>query len=179
MSRSATVPQATVAKARTRPGRGLPDRYLQDWRPLFLDRVLEDMKPGARILDVGSGRTPVISVDRRPRDCCYVGLDISSEELMRAPAGSYDDVYIADVVQKVTALHDRFDLAVSWQVLEHVKPLDSALDNIRSYLRPQGRLVAQFSGSFAFFALVNQVLPASVGVWLLKTLLGRDPETVF
>jgi len=112
-------------------------------------------------------------------DSGYVGLDISLNELRRAPRGSYDEFVAADVVETQEELRDRFDLIVSWQVLEHVKPLDAALDNLRSYLRPGGRMVALLSGSFSAFGLVNRVLPARAGVWAMERLLHRDPETVF
>jgi SAM-dependent methyltransferase len=76
-------------------------------------------------------------------------------------------------------LEDRFDLIVSWQVFEHVKPLDAAMDNLRTYLRPNGRLVAQFSGAFSVFGLINRVVPQRLGCWAMEHLLGRPPETVF
>jgi SAM-dependent methyltransferase len=85
----------------------------------------------------------------------------------------------SDVVQRVPELENRFDLVVSWQVLEHVKPLDMAMENLRSYLRPNGRLVALLSGTFSAFGLINQVVPQRLGVWAMCKLLRRDPETVF
>jgi len=76
-------------------------------------------------------------------------------------------------------MQDRFDLIVSFQVLEHVRPLDDAIENIRRYLRPGGRFVTQLSGSLSVFGLLNRLLPTNVAVWTLKTLLGRPPDTVF
>ncbi len=131
------------------------------------------------ILDVGSGRRPTIPLEERPPGCHYVGLDLSASELARAPDGSYDEVWVADVVDHLAALEGQFDLVISWQVLEHVKPLDAAFGNFHSYLRPGGRFIGQFSGTFAFFALGSRVIPHSVAKWAMKTLLDRDPETVF
>ena len=131
------------------------------------------------ILDVGSGRRPTISIAERPPGCRYVGLDLSAAELSRAPQGAYDEVWVADAVDHVAALDGGFDLVISWQVLEHVKPLDAAFDNFRGYLRPGGQFVGQFSGSFAFFAVGSRVIPHRFARWALKTLLGRDPDTVF
>jgi SAM-dependent methyltransferase len=137
------------------------------------------LRPGVRILDVGSGRRPAVPIGRRPPGCVYVGLDISLDELRSAPPGSYDEMLAGDVVQFRSELEGRFDLAVSWQVLEHVKPLDAALENVRQYLVPGGVLVAQLSGKFSAFALLNQVVPHRVAVWAMRRLLGRDSRTVF
>ena len=79
----------------------------------------------------------------------------------------------------VPDLHERFDLILSWQVFEHVAPLDTTLDNLRTYLRPGGRLVTMLSGGFSAFGLINRAIPRRVGVWALDRLIGRDPETVF
>jgi hypothetical protein len=76
-------------------------------------------------------------------------------------------------------LEGEFDIVVSWQVLEHVKPLAVALANIRSYLRPGGLFVAHLSGTFSPFGLANRVIPQRAAVWLMHRLLDRDPTSVF
>lgn len=159
--------------------RGLPPRYAEPWRDAFDCRVQPALVPGVRILDVGSGRRPTIPVEQRPAGAYYAGLDLSRAELQKAPPGAYDELHVADVVQRLPGLEDRFDLIVSWQVLEHVKPLAAAFENLRAYLRPGGLLVAQMSGKFSAFGLVNAVVPQRVGTFAMKRLLNRDPETVF
>ncbi len=122
-----------------------------------------------QILDVGSGRLPCRTPDLRPSDCHYVGLDISAAELAAAESGSYDECVVADIAgPRDQELVGRFDLVVSFQVLEHVRPLDRALDNMHAYLRPGGRLVAQMSGTFAPFSLLGKVMPQRPKVWLLS-----------
>jgi SAM-dependent methyltransferase len=158
---------------------GMPDRYHVPWRLPFDQRIDEELHPGIRILDVGSGRTPAIPRDRLPEVAVYAGLDLSESELKRAPAGSYDEMYVADINTRLPELELQFDLIVSWQVLEHVKSLDDAFDNIRAYLKPGGRFIAQFSGAYSIFGILNRIIPQSTGIWLMRTLLKRDPETVF
>jgi SAM-dependent methyltransferase len=109
----------------------------------------------------------------------YVGLDLSSAELRRAPAGSYDEMHVADACEHVPGLDARFDVVLSFQVLEHVRPLDDVVANVRRYLRPGGRFVAQFSGTFSLFGIINKVIPQKVGLLALEKLLQRDPDTVF
>lgn len=158
--------------------RRLPDRYYT-WRDGFQDEFQRYLCADISVLDIGGGRQPAIAPQNRPRNCHYVGLDVSACELGAAPAGTYDEKWVSDITLRVADLDGRFNLAVSWQVLEHVKSVAAALENIRSYLRPGGRLVASLSGSFSAFALINQILPSPLGSLTMKSLLGRNPDTIF
>jgi SAM-dependent methyltransferase len=157
----------------------VPPRYRDPWLQPFWSLIEPALVPDVSILDVGSGRKPALGADERPARCHYVGLDISRKELDAAPRGSYDDVVVGDLAQRIVDLEKRFDVVVSWQTFEHVKPLSAALENTRAYLRPGGSLVAQLSGRYAAFALVARLVPQRVGVWAMQRLLGREPETVF
>ena len=161
------------------PGIRLPPRYRVEWVNHFESQFELLLTPGVRILDVGSGRKPTLEPDRRPQGCFYTGLDLSSKELLLAPSGSYDEVIEADVATLLPDLHERFDLILSWQVFEHVAPLDATLDNLRTYLRPGGRMVTMLSGGLSAFGLVNRAIPRRVGVWALDRLTGRDPGDGF
>jgi len=157
----------------------LPERYSEDWRAPFDARVRPALVAGTHILDIGAGRRPTLPTGSRPPGCLYVGLDLAAAELEKAPPGSYDETYVADVALRLPALEERFTLVVSWQVLEHVKSLDVAIENLRSYLRPGGRLVAHMSGSFSLFATISRLVPHSLGAQAMQHLLKRDRETVF
>ena len=158
----------------------LPLRYQRKLEYSFHQRIDAAMTPGMRILDVGSGRLPCRTPDARPRDCHYVGLDISATELETAAPGSYDECVVADIAgPRDEHLVGQFDLVVSFQVLEHVRPIDVALRNMHAYLRPGGRIVAQMSGTFAPFSLLGKVMPQRPKVWLLSTLLDREPAEIF
>jgi SAM-dependent methyltransferase len=158
----------------------LPDRYEKEWLEPF-HRLAYPIasRPGARILDLGSGRAPAIPAESRSPDCWYVGLDVSPEELARAPTGAYDKTVVADATLFQPELRGQFDLIVSWQVLEHVKPLGQALDNMHGYLRPNGRLVAMLSGKFSPFALLNRVIPHRVGAYVVERQMGKTRDAVF
>lgn len=148
-------------------------------RQQFHDFIAPMLRPEVRILDIGSGRKPALAPPERPANCHYVGLDISPDELALAPDGSYDETWISDVTERVTDLEGRFDLILSWQVLEHVRPIDAAFTNIHAYLAPGGRFVAMLSGSYAAFAVANRLIPDGLGKALMKRLIKREPDTVF
>ncbi len=159
--------------------RAIPPRYARHPAELFEAAVQANLRPGLDILDVGSGRRPALDPATRPPGSRYAGLDICAAELELAPGGSYSDHVVADITEPVPALRGQFDLIVSWQVLEHVRDTDRALRNLHDYLRPGGRLVAILSGRFSIFGMLNSVVPARAGVWLMERLLRRPPDSVF
>lgn len=156
----------------------LPERYGQAMQTTFLERVRPLLKPGSRILDVGSGRSPTIAPEDRPTGCRYVGLDISEDELQAAAPGAYDDVIEHDITQPLPT-DETFDLVLSWQVLEHVRPLDEALHNLRAVLRPGGTMLAQLSASFSAFALLARMVPHGWRVKAMARYLGSAEEEKF
>jgi SAM-dependent methyltransferase len=163
-----------------RVGRGeLPARYGDPWVGQFLDLARPAMKTGMAILDVGSGRRPTIPAAWRPTGTHYTGLDISAHELAVADSDAYDEVIVGDVSSRVVDLVGRFDLIVSWQVLEHVDDLQTSLDNMKSYLRPGGRMIALLSGSYAAFAMIARVTPYWLRAKAMERLLHQDPDTKF
>jgi len=152
-------------------------RYGEAWLEPFYLRLA--LFAGVTILDVGAGRRPSVPKELRPARCHYVALDPSPQELAASPQGSYDEVVIGDVTDALPALAGRFDLVVSWQVLEHVRPMEKAVANLRTFLRPGGHLVAQVSGRYSAFAILNMASPHQVSTRAMQRLLGRAPETVF
>ena len=157
-----------------------PERYERELRePAFLVAVRAALAPGMTVLDVGAGAQPSLAVGERPDGCFWVGQDIVGAELCKAPAGSYDDRSVGSITEHDPALEGRFDLVVARFVFEHVRPLPDAIENLRTYLRPGGRLVALLSGRWSVFALANQVVPARLARLAMQRSLGRDPDTVF
>ncbi len=151
----------------------LPARYQYGWKAAFDAEVALRTRAGQRILDVGSGRHPVMDRDQRPPGATYVGLDLSGPELRAATPGSYDEVVVADVVSPIPALAGSIDLAVSWQVFEHVRPLGVAIENLRTYLRPGGHLISLFSGGLSAFGIANRVLPDRMGGAIVSRIMRR------
>jgi SAM-dependent methyltransferase len=154
-------------------------RYRDDWMVSFHDAIRQNARDGSVILDIGSGRQPSVPAALRGPAGSYIGLDLSEAELRRAGPDAYDRLIVANLTELVPALVGTVDLAVSWQVLEHVAPMSAALANIQDYLRPGGVLIAGFSGAWSAFAIPNRIVPHALARLALGRLLGRDPETVF
>ena len=116
---------------------------------------------------------------RLPEGCTYVGLDVSANELRRAKVGSYDEILVADICQRMPATEGCFDLVISWQVLEHVPSMRAALATQHAALTSGGRMVAMLSGAWAMHALAARVIPYRISTWLQARLLGMVPEDKF
>jgi SAM-dependent methyltransferase len=159
----------------------MPERYVAPserlWRHLFEQRVAALLEPELSILDVGCGRRPAVPADRRPPGVRYVAIDIDPCELALAPAGAYDETHLADIAEFQPTLENRFDLALSLFVFEHVRALGVALENVRRYLRPGGTLVAQLAGGRSVHAIVNRLVPqraaAGLAYWSMGTNRAR------
>jgi SAM-dependent methyltransferase len=157
-----------------------PARYERELRePAFETAVRRALKAGMAVLDVGAGAKPSLPPAERPAGCRWVGHDVVAAELAKAPPGSYDELSVGSLTTHDPALVGRFDLVVARFVFEHVRPLAPAIDNLRSYLRPGGRLVALLSGRWSVFALLNQVVPPRLARLAMQRALGREPDTVF
>lgn len=155
----------------------LPLRYSESHSLLarLQASVLPTLSPGQAILDVGAGRLPTIDPSQRPAGGHYVGLDIVAEELRAAPKGAYDETYVGDIVRFDARLAGRFNVATGCHVLEHVRSVPTALENIRQYLHPGGQMVMLFACTFSVHAIVNRMLPERFGAGLLD----RAPQSKF
>jgi len=156
----------------------LPVRYEMPIMRPFLERMHSLLEPGVRILDVGAGFSPTLATEERPERCHYAGLDISRQELEGAAPGSYDELLVHDITTPLVA-EEPFDLVLSWQVFEHLRPLDAAVENLRRVLRPGGTLVAQLSGGFAVFAIGARVIPHRLRVLLMERALDMPADLKF
>lgn len=170
---------ATAASVTPTPAADARARYAQYWGTEFWERVHRSFRSPMQVLDVGSGRRPTIAPEKRPRGIHYVGLDPVAAELALAPLDSYDETVPAKAEEYVPGLVGRFDLIVSWQVLEHVRDLRRAAANFHAYLKPGGTIVAQLSGRNAAYAIANRVLPSVLARVLVARLRRRPLETVF
>lgn len=157
---------------------GLPARYYLPLREGFDDSIRERLVEGCEVLDIGSGRHPAVKPEERPANVRYVGLDLSESELIAAGAGAYDEMIEADATGFMPGFEDRFDLIVSWQVLEHVADMRATLENVRRYLKPGGRFVAQFSGSWSAFGVINRILPDRIGAKIVDRTMKRTENNI-
>lgn len=136
----------------------------------FVTRVLPAaIKPGSRIVDVGSGKRPAIDLATKRRLGLHVvGLDVDADELSKAPDGCYDSVIVGDIAS--ADLNGPYDTIISCAVLEHVSNTSDAISNMASALSPGGVTLHFIPCGLAPFALVNRALGPAASKRLLFAL---------
>jgi SAM-dependent methyltransferase len=137
----------------------LPVEYQVDGNRDFLDHWIEPyLKRGSIVCDVGGGKNPVISLDRKRRlGLQLVGLDIDQDELAASPSGVYDERIWADITRYRG--QENADLVVCQALLEHVKDSQAAIAAIASILKPGGKALIFLPSKNAVFARINLLLP--------------------
>ena len=136
--------------------------------PIFRNQLVRArIRPGMKVIDVGSGRIPFFLPEEKQRRQLHVtGLDLNRAELEAAPAGSYDDVIEADVTN-YAGKGDK-DFVICMSVLEHVTDTAAALRTLASMVKPGGTVAVFVPSRNAAFARLNLLLPNRVTSWLLK-----------
>ncbi|HYW43264.1 MAG TPA: methyltransferase domain-containing protein [Bryobacteraceae bacterium] len=137
----------------------LSEEFRIDGNRDFMDHLVpEYLRPGKLIYDVGGGKNPILSGERKSElRLRIIGLDIDAEELAAAPEGCYDDTVCCDI--------SRFrgkgeaDLVICQSLLEHVLDTNGALAAIASILKPGGRALIFVPSRNAVYARLNLVLP--------------------
>ena len=126
------------------------------------------LRPRQRIVDIGAGKNPFLPAERKAALGAHVtGLDISAEELSRAPAAAYDEVICADICS--AAGEGDADLCICQALLEHVPDVQAALVSIASFLKPGGVALVFVPSRNAVFARLNLLLPERLKRFVLFT----------
>lgn len=139
----------------------------------FQQQVLPGLlRPGLRVLDVGSGKQPAINPSKKSAlGLSITGLDISAAELALAPVGAYDTLIVGDAA--TVTISGEYDLIVSHTVLEHVHDTDAALANLSAALAPGGVMAHFMPCANAPFAVLNRLL----GGWSSRLLWAVYPKS--
>jgi SAM-dependent methyltransferase len=133
-----------------------------------LVRTLGSGARGRRVLDVGGGANPFLSLEFvREHGIDYTVLDISSEELGKAPGG-YKTI-VGDIAGSA-ALPGKYDLIFSRMLAEHVVDGEAFHRNVYQLLATGGIAVHYFPTLYALPFLINRWFPERLGYWLLEVL---------
>ena len=97
-------------------------------------RIVEAIRPGSRVLEVGAS-SDYIARALRNKGCTVIGVDAEERR------GDFDRFYVADLEQPWTPEERDFDYVVFSDVIDRLKNVD-VIDRCRQWLRPGGRVVA-------------------------------------
>ena len=162
----------------------VPEKYRVVGRHHFRDVILPShLTRGLVVYDVGGGSAPCLTLEQKNAlGIRLVGLDISADELKKAPTGTYDEIIVSDITTHVGKADA--DLVVCQATMEHVKNTDSAFRGLASLVKPGGHLILVVPSRNAIFARINLILPEGVKRRVLFSLfpqkaLGHDGFPAF
>ncbi len=113
------------------------------------DFVQQFMKDGIKILDIGAGKGVLYSKTKAKID--YTGLDLSSRAV--SDANELNINVINQTIQEHALTNKKkYDLVVSFQVLEHLTEIDSFLSAAIETLKPSGKLVIAVPNNESFIS---------------------------
>jgi len=148
----------------------LPIKYVMDGNLDFAKSLVPKyLKPDITIYDIGGGKNPYLSPDKKKAlNAKVVGVDIDKEELGRAPEGAYDQIICTDI-SKFRGNHEA-DVVICQALLEHVKDVEEAFKAISSILKPGGLALLFVPSRNAVFARLNIILPQNLKRTILHTI---------
>jgi SAM-dependent methyltransferase len=140
----------------------------------FLCSLIRSTRP-TRVIEIGGGATPAIPLDKLQELGIteYAVLDISAEELAKAPDG-YSKV-LCDICGD--DIPTGYDLAISRFLAEHVPDARKFHQNVFKLLNPTGRAFHFFPTMFCSAYAANVALRVSRLEWIgEKMLTVIDPN---
>ncbi len=125
------------------------------------------------VCDIGGGANPVLDTEFIEEfNINYTLLDISSEELDKAPA-NYNKI-VADISSQEFSIDKKFDLVFSKMLAEHVKDGKQFHTNVFNSLADGGLAMHFFPTLFTFPFVVNLLVPEKLSSLLLDIFAPRD-----
>lgn len=126
------------------------------------------------VCEIGGGANPALPIEFvKAHGLDYVIVDISAEELRKAPDGYRTRVQ--DVTAPLTGEEGTYDLVFSKMLAEHVKDPVMFHRNIHRLLRPGGVACHFFPTLYATPFVINRLLPERVTAAVVRLLQsGRE-----
>ncbi|MBA3921664.1 MAG: methyltransferase domain-containing protein [Nostocaceae cyanobacterium] len=124
--------------------------------------------------ELGAGANPYLPLDFiESHGLEYTILDISAEELQKAPDGYHK--LQADITDSKLNLSERYDLVFSMQLAEHVISGLNFHQNIQKILHQGGYSFHLFPTLYAIPFMMNRYFPQDLSTWIL---LLNDPSRI-
>jgi len=123
-------------------------------------------RSGLTVLEAGCGS---LSHLKFPADTRVVGIDIARDQLER---NKQLDERICGDIETYDLGSSRFDAIVCWNVLEHLKSPEQALNRFARALRPQGLIVLSAPNLFCLKGLATRYTPYWFHLWFYRNVRG-------
>jgi SAM-dependent methyltransferase len=109
-----------------------------------------------RVFDVGCGTGITARQFGRTTSWVFDGADLNIEALKRC-SGGVDRVLYYDVLEKREEFRDRYDVAILFDVIEHIEPTTPFLDAVLFHLKPGGTVLVNVPALMSLFSVYDTV----------------------
>lgn len=151
-----------------------PD-FQSNWDDLMLRaRVLEALRPGDCMLDIGAGAGIVEHMNFKGFARKVVGIDLD-ERVLENPW--LDESYVGDATSTPFA-DNTFDIIICDNVMEHIAEPAAFVSEVRRILKPGGIFMGKTPNKFHYMPLIARFTPTSFHRFYNK-LRGRETEDTF
>jgi 2-polyprenyl-3-methyl-5-hydroxy-6-metoxy-1,4-benzoquinol methylase len=133
----------------------------------YFDRVLAALPPGARLLEVGCGRSAWLPYFARRYPVTVAGIDYSEpgcaaeREVLRR-AGVSGEVIHADLFDPPAETLGAFDAVLSFGVVEHFEDTTGCIEAIARFAKPGGIVVTTIPNLTGSVGLLQRVINPDV-----------------
>jgi len=154
----------------------LPGKFRLDGQTDYQENIVPAyLKENQRIYDIGGGKRPYLRPGEKDRlKAAVVGLDISAEELRKAPAGAYDYKVCRDIA--TFRGNNDADLVICQSLLEHVSDVEAVFSAFYSILKPGGLALIFVPSRNALYARLNLLIPQEFKNTLLNTFYPKSKK---
>ena len=109
-----------------------------------------------RVFDVGCGTGITARQLARTTSWVFDGADLNIEALKRC-SGGLDRVLYYDLLEKREEFRDRYDVAILFDVIEHIEPTRPFLEAVLFHLKPGGILLVNVPALMTLFSVYDKV----------------------
>lgn len=149
--------------------------YADNWDDeLFRARILERLRPGSAVLDLGAGAGIVRQMDFRGLGARISGVDPDP----RVTTNPMLDVAKVGMAEQIPFEDRSFDLVFADNVLEHLPDPLAVFREVRRVLKPGGEFLFKTPNRWHYMPLVSQLTPHAFHRYYNK-LRGREVTDTF
>ena len=116
-----------------------PGNQFFDLHRMRINWLVDNIKEGDKVLDVGCSGGEFIKYIKSKVDCECTGIDVNDSAINHAKEEGIDAFVCS--VENLTLKDNSFDIVLMSEVLEHLYDPIVALKEIKRVLKPNGRLI--------------------------------------
>jgi SAM-dependent methyltransferase len=135
------------------------DHFWFEWRvrtaKALVQRIRLPVDKPLRVLDIGCGTGITCRQLRRATEWIFDGADLNIDALSRCDVGDGGRILYYDILDKRPELRDRYDVAILFDVVEHIERTRPFLEAVFFHLKPGGVVLVNVPALMTLFGVYD------------------------